>query len=113
MRIPHELGDEFPDQASLIGRLTKTNYEFGRLAAAYDEVNRQIWRIESEDAPTADEVARRAEEAASYSRMTLKHCSPSSSDECRIAQGFCPCSKWLSAVASALPWFRRFRANQQ
>ena len=26
------------------------------LAAAYDEVNRQIWRIESEDAPTADEV---------------------------------------------------------
>jgi uncharacterized protein YdcH (DUF465 family) len=49
MRIPHELGDEFPDQASLIGRLTKTNYEFGRLAAAYDEVNRQIWRIESED----------------------------------------------------------------
>jgi uncharacterized protein YdcH (DUF465 family) len=56
MRIPHELGDELPDQASLIGRLTKTNYEFGRLAAAYDEVNRQIWRIESEDVPTADEV---------------------------------------------------------
>jgi len=34
MRIPHELGDEFPDQASLIGRLTKKNYEFGRLEAA-------------------------------------------------------------------------------
>jgi uncharacterized protein YdcH (DUF465 family) len=56
MRIPHELEDEFPGQASLIGRLTKTNYEFGRLAAAYDEVNRQIWRIESEDEPTSDEV---------------------------------------------------------
>jgi len=56
MPIPHELGDEFPDQASLIGRLTKTKYEFGRPAAAYEEVNRQIWRIESEDAPTADEV---------------------------------------------------------
>jgi uncharacterized protein YdcH (DUF465 family) len=56
MRIPHELGDEFPDQASLIGRLTKTNYEFGRLAAAYGEVNRQIRRIESEDEPTSDEV---------------------------------------------------------
>jgi len=40
------VGDEFPDQASLIGRLTKTNYEFGRLAAAYGEVNRQIRRIE-------------------------------------------------------------------
>ena len=56
MRIPHELEDEFPGQVSLIGRLTKTNYEFGRLAAAYDEVNRQIWRIESGGEPTSDEV---------------------------------------------------------
>ena len=56
MRIPHELQDEFPDQAPLIERLMKTSYEFGRLAAAYDEVNRDIWRIESEDEPTTDEV---------------------------------------------------------
>jgi uncharacterized protein YdcH (DUF465 family) len=49
------VGDEFPDQASLIGRLTKTNYEFGRLAAAYGEVNRQIRRIETKDEPTSDE----------------------------------------------------------
>ena len=56
MRFPHELQDEFPDQTQLIERLTKTNYEFGRLAAAYDEVNRHIWRIESEDEPTTDDV---------------------------------------------------------
>jgi uncharacterized protein len=56
MHVPHELGEEFPDQAPLIARLTKSNYEFGRLAAAYDEVNRHIWRIESEDEPTTDEV---------------------------------------------------------
>jgi uncharacterized protein YdcH (DUF465 family) len=56
MRIPHELPDEFPGQAALIERLTKANYEFERLAAAYDEVNRHIWRIETEDEPTADEV---------------------------------------------------------
>ena len=56
MRIPHELRDEFPDQALLIERLTKTNYEFERLAAAYDEVNNHIWRVESEDEPTTDEV---------------------------------------------------------
>ena len=56
MRIPHELGDEFPDQQPLIRRLTKSSYEFGRLAAAYDEVNRRIWRIESEDEPTTDEA---------------------------------------------------------
>lgn len=56
MRVPHELPDEFPDQVRLIDRLTKTNYEFGRLAAAYDELNRHIWRIESDDEPTTDEV---------------------------------------------------------
>jgi len=56
MRIPHELPDEFPGQAALIERLTKTSYDFERLAAAYDEVNRHIWRIETEDEPTADEV---------------------------------------------------------
>jgi uncharacterized protein YdcH (DUF465 family) len=56
MRFPHELQDEFPDQARLIERLTKTNYEFGRLTAAYDGVNRHIWRIESEDEPTTDDV---------------------------------------------------------
>jgi len=55
MNFPHELQDEFPDQAALIERLTKTNYDFGRLVAAYDEVNRQIYRVESEDEPTIDE----------------------------------------------------------
>jgi uncharacterized protein len=54
--IPHELPDEFSTEKHLIERLTKTNYEFGRLAAAYDEVNRHIWRIESEDEATSDEV---------------------------------------------------------
>ena len=54
--IPHELPDEFPTERHLIERLTKTNYEFGRLAAAYDEVNRHIWRIELEDEATSDEV---------------------------------------------------------
>lgn len=56
MRIPHELQDEFSDLAPLIERLVKTNYAFQRLAAAYDEVNHHIWRIESEDEPTSDEV---------------------------------------------------------
>lgn len=59
MRFPHELRDEFPGQPPVIERLTKTNYEFGRLAAAYDEINRHIWRIESEDEPTTDEVLER------------------------------------------------------
>jgi len=56
MRIPHDLQDEFPDRGVLIEQLTKTNYEFGRLAAAYDEVNRHIWRIETEDEATSDDA---------------------------------------------------------
>ena len=46
MRFSHDLQEEFPDLRKLIERLIKTNYEFGRLAAAYDEVKRHIWRIE-------------------------------------------------------------------
>ena len=56
MQIPHELQDEFPDKTALIAQLAKTNYLFRRLASRYDEVNRHIYRIESEDEPTADEV---------------------------------------------------------
>ena len=59
MRIPHELPDEFPAEAPFIERLIRSNYEFGQLATHYDEVNRQIYRIESEEEPTADEVLER------------------------------------------------------
>ncbi len=46
MPIPREL-------ASLIEQLTKTNYECGRLLSRYEEVNRNIYRIESEEGPAA------------------------------------------------------------
>jgi uncharacterized protein len=59
MHIPHELRDEFPQEASLIDRMTESNYEFRRLAEQYDEVNHQIYRIESEEEPTTDEVLER------------------------------------------------------
>ncbi len=56
MRIPHELKEEFPEETPLINRLTRTNYQFGRLATRYEEVNRNIHRIESEEEPTTDEA---------------------------------------------------------
>jgi len=56
MHIPHELSDEFPDETVFIARLAKTNYLFRRTASRYDAVNRQIFRIESEEEPTTDEV---------------------------------------------------------
>lgn len=59
MRISHGLRDEFPQEISLIERMIRTNYEFRRLAARYDEVNLNIYRIESGEEPTADEVLER------------------------------------------------------
>jgi uncharacterized protein len=59
MHIPHELTDEFPEETVLITRLIKTNYLFRRTAGRYHAVNRQIFRIESEEEPTADEVLER------------------------------------------------------
>jgi uncharacterized protein YdcH (DUF465 family) len=41
--------DEFPGEALFIERLIKSNYEFGQLATHYDGVNRQIYRIETEE----------------------------------------------------------------
>jgi uncharacterized protein YdcH (DUF465 family) len=59
MHIPHELRDEFPQEISLIERMIRTNYEFRRLADRYHEVNRNIFRIESEEEPSTDEVLQR------------------------------------------------------
>ena len=59
MHVPHDLREEFPQEASLIERLIKDNYQFRRLAERYDEVNREIYRIESDEAPTTDEVLER------------------------------------------------------
>jgi|GEM_PF-644914 len=59
MHIRHELQDEFPDEIALIARLTETNYLFRRLVGRYNEANRQIYRIESEEEPTTDDVLER------------------------------------------------------
>jgi uncharacterized protein YdcH (DUF465 family) len=39
--------------------MIRTNYEFRRLAERYDKVNRNIYRIESGEEPTTDEVLAR------------------------------------------------------
>jgi len=57
--IPHELREEFPHEAEFIERLVRTNHEFKRLATQYGEVNRTIYRIESDEEPTTDEVLER------------------------------------------------------
>ena len=68
MHIPHELREEFSGEAQLIERLRKTSHEFERLASRYEEVNRNIHRIESEEEPTADTVV----EELKKQRLKLK-----------------------------------------
>jgi uncharacterized protein len=68
MHIPHELQDEFSTQAGLIERLKNTNHDFGRLASRYEDVNRNIHRIESEAEPADDAVV----EAFKKQRLRLK-----------------------------------------
>ncbi len=54
--VPHELHDEFPGKAEKIHELKLSDAHFARLADEYHEVNREIHRIESGVAPTADEI---------------------------------------------------------
>jgi uncharacterized protein YdcH (DUF465 family) len=45
-----------------------TNYDFKQLVTGHDEVNRNIYRIESEEQPTADEAL----EGLKKQRLKLK-----------------------------------------
>ena len=55
LRIPHELREEFPEAVTVIDGLIEADHDFARLAADYDEINRAIYQIESEEEPTSDE----------------------------------------------------------
>ncbi|MDC8755546.1 DUF465 domain-containing protein [Erythrobacter sp. sf7] len=52
---PHELHDEFPNDAEALHRLKLENAHFARLAERHHEVNREIHRIESEIEAASDE----------------------------------------------------------
>ena len=57
MHIPHELPEEFPDEAALIERLARDNYLLQATGRPLRrQVNRQIHRIELEDQPAEDAV---------------------------------------------------------
>ena len=54
---PHDLHSEFPDAAEALHALKTGNEHFGKLAAQYHEVNREIHRIDSGIEPASDERA--------------------------------------------------------
>ncbi len=66
--VPHELHEEFPEQAARIHELKGSNAHFARLADRYHELNREIHRIESDVEPTSDEFA----EQLKRERLALK-----------------------------------------
>ncbi len=68
IHIPHELPDEFATEARYITQLTETNHDFKKLVARYNAVNQNIYRIESGEEPTTDEVL----EELKKKRLALK-----------------------------------------
>jgi uncharacterized protein YdcH (DUF465 family) len=52
---PHELHDEFPQDAEALHRLKMTNTHFVQLADRHHEVNREIHRITAEIEAASDE----------------------------------------------------------
>ncbi|MFN4090390.1 MAG: YdcH family protein [Alphaproteobacteria bacterium] len=52
--VPHELAEDFPDDAALIHALKRDNAHFARLADAYHVVNRAVHRIETKVEAASD-----------------------------------------------------------
>ncbi|MBV7378612.1 YdcH family protein [Maritimibacter dapengensis] len=65
---PHELHEEFPEQADRITALKTTDAHFAKLAEEYHEVNRAVHRAETNVEPT-DQFA---EEDLRKKRASLK-----------------------------------------
>ena len=51
---PHELADDFPDQADRISSLKASNAHFAKMAEEYHKVNRQVHRGETDIEPLSD-----------------------------------------------------------
>ena len=65
---PHDIHEEFPEQADQIHRLKTTDAHFARLIDDYNELNRTIHRVESRVEPTSEDV----EEDLKRRRVHLK-----------------------------------------
>ncbi len=65
---PHDLTEEFPNDRERISALKTSNGHFARLAEEYNEVNRQIHRVETRVEPASEDV----EEELKRTRVRLK-----------------------------------------
>lgn len=46
--VPHDLHEEFPEHIDALHVMKEKNAHFARLAAEYNDVNRSIYRVESQ-----------------------------------------------------------------
>jgi hypothetical protein len=51
--VPHELHEEFPEDAAILHELKVSDTHFQKLSDAYHEVNRVIHRAETDVEPTS------------------------------------------------------------
>lgn len=65
---PHELADEFPDEADRIHALKESDSHFAKLVERYHEVNRAVHRAETRAEPVSEEH----EEELRHHRVALK-----------------------------------------
>ena len=65
---PHDLTEEFPDDRERISALKTSNGHFARLVEEYNDVNRQIHRIETRVEPASEDV----EDELKRKRVRLK-----------------------------------------
>lgn len=52
---PHELAEEFPQEAKQMANLRQSDAHFAKLADSYHSVNRAIHRAETDVEPTSDD----------------------------------------------------------
>ena len=52
--VPHELAEEFPDQADRIHELKTSDAHFAKLFDEYHAINRDVHRAETDVEPTDD-----------------------------------------------------------
>ena len=52
--VPHQLAEEFPELSSRISTMKQTDAHFARLVEAYEEVNGEVHRAETNIEPISD-----------------------------------------------------------
>jgi uncharacterized protein len=70
---PHELADDFPDQAAQIQAMKAQDAHFAKLVAQYHEVNRAIHRAETRVEPVSEALEAELRHKRSHLKDHIAH----------------------------------------